>query len=86
MTNSSSSSVPVVPYARRTHHAVSPRTEDLNQLNDLIVYTDFMSGSLADMNKFDNSKVIWWESLLVSAIWIGIFVGLGTLWFYFKDY
>ncbi|MBI3822860.1 MAG: ABC transporter permease [Planctomycetes bacterium] len=72
--------------AVRVIHAISPRTEDLNQLNDLIVYTDFMTGNLGDMNTFDNSKSVWWESLLVSAIWIGIFVGLASLWFYFKDY
>lgn len=67
-------------------HAVSPRTEDLNELNDLIVYTDFMTGNLGDMGKFDNSKRNWWESLSVSGVWIGIFLGLAIAWFYYKDY
>ncbi len=67
-------------------HAISPRTEDLNQLNDLIVYTDFMTGNLGNMNKFDNSNRSWWDSLLVSCIWIGIFLGLASAWFYWKDY
>jgi ABC-type transport system involved in multi-copper enzyme maturation permease subunit len=67
-------------------HTVAPRTEDLNQLNDLIIYTDFMTGSLGDMGKFDQSRRNWWEALLVSGIWIAIFMGLAALWFYFKDY
>lgn len=67
-------------------HAVMPRTSDLNQLNDLIVFTDFMTGSLADMNKFDTSKRNWWDPVLVSGAWIGIFLGLSACWFSFKDY
>ena len=67
-------------------HAISPRTEDLNQLNDLVVYTDFISGNLGDMGKYDTSKRNWWESLLVSGVWIGIYLGLAMLWFYYKDY
>jgi ABC-type transport system involved in multi-copper enzyme maturation permease subunit len=67
-------------------HAISPRTEDLNELNDLIVYTDFLTGNIGDMGKFDNSKRNWWEALFVSGAWIGIFLGLAALWFTFKDY
>ncbi len=67
-------------------HAITPRTEDLNVLNDLIVFTDFMSGSIADMGKYDNGKRNWWESLAVSGMWIAIFLGLGCLWITFKDY
>ena len=67
-------------------YAISPRTEDLNDINDLVVYTDFMTGNLGDMSKFDNAKRNWWEGFLVSSIWIGIFLGLSMFRFYFKDY
>ena len=60
------------------------RTSDLEQMNDMIVYTDFMTGNLADMSKFDTSKRNWWESLLVSLIWIALFLGLASLWFTIK--
>jgi ABC-type transport system involved in multi-copper enzyme maturation permease subunit len=70
----------------RVVHAVSPRTEDLNRLNNLIVQTDFLSGNLGDMSKFDTSKRNWWDCLLVSTAWIFIFLGLSCVWFYFKDY
>jgi uncharacterized membrane protein YdfJ with MMPL/SSD domain len=67
-------------------HAIIPRTSDLEQMSDIIVYTDFMTGNLADINKFDTSQRNWWESLLVSLVWIAIFLGLAALWFTFKDY
>jgi ABC-type transport system involved in multi-copper enzyme maturation permease subunit len=70
----------------RVAHAIIPRTSDVEQMNDMIVYTDFMTGNLADMSKFDTSKRNWWESLLVSLVWIAIFLGLASLWFTFKDY
>ena len=67
-------------------HAISPRTADLNYLNDLIVCTDFMTGNLGDMKKFDTTEHNWWESLLVSTAWITIFLGLASAWFTYKDY
>ena len=67
-------------------YAIVPRTTDLNQLNELIVFCDFMTGNMADMNKFDTSKRNWWECLLVSTIWISVFLGLAMVWFTFKDY
>jgi len=67
-------------------HALTPRTSDLGNLNDLIVFCDFMTGNLNDMNTFDTSKRNWWESVLVSAVWIALFLGLACLWFTFKDY
>lgn len=70
----------------RAAHAVAPRTEDLNRLNSLIVQTDFLSGNLGDMSKFDTSKRNWWECVFVSAGWIAVFLGLASAWFYFKDY
>lgn len=67
-------------------YAISPRTDDLNSINDLIVYTDFMTGNLGDIRKLDTSERNWWVGLLVAGIWIALFLGLASLWFYFKDY
>lgn len=67
-------------------HAVMPRTKDLDQLNEIIVFTDFMTGKLSDMEKFDTSQRNWWESLGVSCLWITVFVGIACLRFTFKDY
>ncbi len=67
-------------------HAITPRTADLNNLNDLIVFTDFMTGNLSDMGRFDNSNRNWTECLIVSTIWICIFLGFAMAWFYFTDY
>jgi ABC-type transport system involved in multi-copper enzyme maturation permease subunit len=67
-------------------YAISPRTDDLNDLNDLIVYSDFMTGSIGNMEKVDNRDRNWWLSFAVSTIWIAIFLGLAMLWFYYKDY
>jgi ABC-type transport system involved in multi-copper enzyme maturation permease subunit len=72
--------------AVRTLHFVTPRTSDLHSLNDMLVFTDFMTGNLRDMSKFDTSDVNWLESLIVSTLWIGIFLGLAAIWFTFKDY
>lgn len=67
-------------------HAVTPRTKDLDQLNEMIVFTDFMTGRISDMPKFDTSRRNWWESLLVSVAWIVVFVGISCFWFSIKDY
>jgi ABC-type transport system involved in multi-copper enzyme maturation permease subunit len=70
----------------RVLHAITPHTEDLNKLNDMLVFTSFMTGDLSDVPKFDTSGVTWWTSLLVSSIWIAIFVGLAAIRFTYKDY
>lgn len=70
----------------RVLNAVTPHTEDLNKLNDLLVFTSFMTGDPADVSKFDSSGVTWWQSLLVASIWIAIFIGLAAWWFTCKDY
>jgi ABC-type transport system involved in multi-copper enzyme maturation permease subunit len=67
-------------------YAVSPRTDDLNDLNDLIVYSDFLTGSIANIPKLDSAEHNWWLSLLVATAWIAVFLGLSIAWFYFKDY
>ncbi|MBI1831489.1 MAG: ABC transporter permease subunit, partial [Planctomycetes bacterium] len=70
----------------RALHFVTPRTGDLNTLNDMLVYTDFMTGDLRDIPKLYSSDVNWLESLIVSALWICLCLGLASLWFTYKDY
>jgi ABC-type transport system involved in multi-copper enzyme maturation permease subunit len=67
-------------------HAITPRTGDLTYLNELIVFTDFMTGDLSNMSKFDTTKHNWVESVAVSLAWIIGFVGLAAVWFSYKDY
>jgi ABC-type transport system involved in multi-copper enzyme maturation permease subunit len=67
-------------------NAVTPHTEDLNKLNDMLVFTSFMTGDLSDVPKFDTSNTSWWTSLLISGAWIIIFLGLASLWFTYRDY
>jgi ABC-type transport system involved in multi-copper enzyme maturation permease subunit len=70
----------------RVLHATTPHTEDLNKLNDILIFTSFMTGDPTDIPKFDSSGVSWWTSLLISTVWIAIFVGLAAAWFTYKDY
>lgn len=67
-------------------HAITPRTEGLNQLNDRIVYCDLITGSTANMAKLKISDQEWAGSLIVSGIWIALFLGIACVWFSFKDY
>lgn len=66
-------------------HAITPRTEELNVLNDNIVYFAFMT-SVFDMGKFESGERPFWESVLVSGIWIAVFLTASCVWFTFKDY
>jgi len=70
----------------RLVHAILPRTSDLGQIDNMIAYTAFMTGNLSDLEKFDNSKRDWVESILVSLGWILFFLILAALWFTFTDY
>jgi ABC-type transport system involved in multi-copper enzyme maturation permease subunit len=67
-------------------YTITPHTSDLTMLNFLIIGTEFLSGNIADMGEFDNTKRNWWGSLLVSTVWIAIFLGLAILRFCYKDY
>jgi ABC-type transport system involved in multi-copper enzyme maturation permease subunit len=67
-------------------HLVTPRTRDLDRLNSLILYCSFVTGDLRDLNRFNDAGAVWWESLLVSGVWIGIFLGASCLWFSTTDY
>ncbi|MBM3996116.1 MAG: hypothetical protein FJ303_18495 [Planctomycetes bacterium] len=70
----------------RVLHFVTPRTGDLNTLNDMLVFTDFMTGDLRDMPKLYSTDVNFLESLIVSTLWIALCLGLASLWFTYKDY
>jgi ABC-type transport system involved in multi-copper enzyme maturation permease subunit len=72
--------------AVRVLHTITPRTEELNQLNERITYYAFMTGSFTQMWKFDTGEASAWESLLVSFSWIGVFLGLGCVFFSFKNF
>jgi ABC-type transport system involved in multi-copper enzyme maturation permease subunit len=67
-------------------HRIMPRTKDLDQLNEMIVFTDFMTGQLSDLQKFNTSQRDWWESMIVSSGWIAIFLGFACVRFTLKDY
>lgn len=67
-------------------HAITPRTGDLNYLDDLLIFTDFMTGDLRNMSRFDTTKHNWFESVGVSLGWILVFLGLAAAWFTYKDY
>lgn len=67
-------------------HAVTPRTEELNRLNNHIVYCDLMSGNLADMAKLESARRNWFVTVGVCAGWMTIFLGLACLFFAYKDY
>ncbi|HZZ81183.1 MAG TPA: ABC transporter permease [Gemmataceae bacterium] len=65
---------------------VIPRIGDLNKLNALIGFTDFMTGDLRNIAMFDNTNVNWTESALVSCAWIAVFAGIFALRFTVRDY
>jgi ABC-type transport system involved in multi-copper enzyme maturation permease subunit len=67
-------------------HAILPRTGDLDQLSSLIMQSDFVTGSWEETRKLDTTKLDWGESLLVSAAFIAILLGLSCWWFSSKDY
>jgi ABC-type transport system involved in multi-copper enzyme maturation permease subunit len=67
-------------------HSLTPRTEDLNQLNDQITFSAFMTGGVEFSEKMRFSERAWWESILVAFIWIAIFLALSCTWFWLKDY
>jgi len=67
-------------------HTVLPRTSDLGQLGNLLILSDFMTGSWSEARKLDSSNIDWGESLLVSGLFIAVFLGLSCWWFSTKDY
>ena len=67
-------------------HTVLPRTADLNHLGDLVILSDFVTGSWEETRKLEPSPIEWGESLLVSGLFIGILLGVACWWFSTKDY
>jgi ABC-type transport system involved in multi-copper enzyme maturation permease subunit len=65
-------------------HVVTPRTEELNQLNERIAYFSFMT-SVWEMSDFDTGDRPWWEDALVSIVWIILFLSLACLWFTYRE-
>jgi ABC-type transport system involved in multi-copper enzyme maturation permease subunit len=66
--------------------ACLPRTWDLDYLDDLLVFTGFLTGNIMDIAKFDYGQHNWWLSFMVSTGWIAFYLTLACLWFSFKDY
>src|SRR4029079_5042566 len=67
-------------------HAALPRTTDISHLCDILIMSDFLTGSVADSYKLHSSDVRWGESLLVSTAYIVLFLGLACWRFSRKDY
>ena len=65
-------------------HAVTPQTEELNRLNERVAYAAFLTG-VWEMREFDTGDPPCWESMLVSAAWIILFLGLACLRFSYRD-
>lgn len=70
----------------RTIHAVLPRTSDLEQFDNLVLVSDFMTGSLADAHRFAANDLNWWESAGVSGAFIAVMLALACWAFTVKDY
>ena len=67
-------------------HAVLPRTAELDQLSEMLIFSDFLTGSLREVRKLDPSNRSWQESVLVSGIFIVILLTLACWRFSTKDY
>jgi hypothetical protein len=67
-------------------NAITPRTEELNYLNEQITYSAFMSGGVHMMDSVTFGDRSWAESLMVSFAWISIFLAISCVWFSLKDY
>jgi ABC-type transport system involved in multi-copper enzyme maturation permease subunit len=71
---------------RLLNNTLTPRTEDLNEINDLIIYSDFLTGDVTTMSTFAHRSRSWWTTILVAAVWIIVFLTLSCLWFCYRDY
>lgn len=67
-------------------HRVLPRTSDLDQLADLLIFSDFMTGGYLAPEKVLPAERNWWESFGVSLAFIVIMLGLACWRFAVKDY
>ena len=67
-------------------HRVLPRTSDLNQLGELLVFSDFVAGGYLSPKRILSADRNWWESFGVSLAFIAIMLGLACWRFARKDY
>lgn len=67
-------------------HFILPRTADLDYLGSLLLYSDFMTGSLAKTRELSSASLNWVESLSVSGAFIALMLGLACWRFSVKDY
>ncbi|MCI0380349.1 MAG: ABC transporter permease [Gemmataceae bacterium] len=67
-------------------HTVLPRTSDLNHLSSRMLYSDFLTGSLSEVNKIDLRPIEWNESMGVSALFVALLLGLACWRFQAKDF
>jgi ABC-type transport system involved in multi-copper enzyme maturation permease subunit len=70
----------------RAIHFVTPRTSDLNQLGQRLMYADFLTGSWSQAARLDRSSVSWGESLTVSLVFIVLMLTIACWRFSVKDY
>jgi len=73
-------------WSARIAHAVTPRTEELNQINEQITYSAFMTGGVSQIDGITFGDRPWWESILVACAWIVVFLSISCVWFSLKDY
>ncbi len=67
-------------------HRVLPRTADLDQLSELLIFSDFMTGGYLASDQVLPAERNWWESFGVSLAFIVIMLGLACWRFAVKDY
>ncbi|MCS7046631.1 MAG: ABC transporter permease [Gemmataceae bacterium] len=67
-------------------HRVLPRTSDLDQLAQLLVFSDFMTGGKLATEDALPADRNWWESFGVSCGFIAVMLGLACWRFSCRDY
>lgn len=67
-------------------HRILPRTSDLDQLADLLIFSDFMTGGYLAPEQVLPADRNWWESFGVSLAFIAVMLGLACWRFAVKDY
>jgi ABC-type transport system involved in multi-copper enzyme maturation permease subunit len=67
-------------------HRVLPRTTDLDQLTNVLLFSDFMTGGRLATSQLLSGERNWWESFGVSSAFIAVMLGLACWRFAVKDY
>ena len=63
-----------------------PRTTELDDLDDMIFFSGYVTGDLGSIGKLTDKKIEVGETLLVAGLWIAFFLGLACWRFSVKDY